>query len=147
MTSSANELFIVHRRSFIVWLVTVSRQGFQQPLGVGLMQHARAAQVARPLLRHSGVQVAGAGPAMLQLTLGGGAKTLLRTLMCLHLRHIGDPVASFPRWETSHFSRRSKAWEVEPVPPKKAHSAHFPARNRLPCRRVAILSPNHCFHH
>jgi hypothetical protein len=94
-------------------LVAVSRQRFQQPLGVGLMQHAGATQIASSLLRHAAVQVAGASAAVFDLAFGRGAKPLLNALVCLHLRHVQTRWQKAGNRETSDFSRPGPGWEVE----------------------------------
>ena len=69
-------------------LVAVSSQGFTNFLGDGTDDRAGSAKVSRLFLRQVRGKVAGAGPAMLGLTLGSQPETLLRALVSLLFRHL-----------------------------------------------------------
>jgi hypothetical protein len=80
--------FLVHQFP----LVAISGQRFQNSLGVGLMQHTGATQVAAAFVRKAAVQVAGSRAAVLQFFLGRGAKAFFHAFMGLHFGHGGNPL-------------------------------------------------------
>ena len=57
----------------------------------GFAENLRAAEVATRLLRLARSEVAGPGLAVLGLALGGQAKPLFRSLVCLLLWHFSGP--------------------------------------------------------
>lgn len=68
-------------------LVRILAEGFRDPRGVGLRQHAGAAEVSLPLARDANLKMARAGTAMLHLARGRETETLLRALVGFLLRH------------------------------------------------------------
>jgi hypothetical protein len=83
-------------RRLLQRLVAITRERLDDLLARGFGRDRRTAELTRPLLGHPRSQVAGAGRAMLHLAGGRQAEPLLRTFVCLLLRHGRPPSKSKP---------------------------------------------------
>jgi hypothetical protein len=70
------------------WLKTISVKGAGDLMHDGIRQNTGSPQFPFPLGGHAAGEVAGAGPAMLDLTGGGQTEAFLGSLVGLLLRHI-----------------------------------------------------------
>jgi hypothetical protein len=116
-------------------LVAITRERFDDLLARGLGRDRRAAELPHALLRHPRGQVAGAGRAMLHLAGRRQAEPLLRTLVCLLLRHGRPPSKSKPleisKFGESHIVPVATGGEKGEFRSAGSHFCGRPLRGRL----------------